>query len=73
VPLLLEVGQLLLAAEQRLHVGVVHGDAPREQDREQEVVERLPEIAAAPLLIRIDAHNLVTEILVLGRRYTCGG
>ena len=60
-----EVRHRLVSAEQRLDVGVVHGDAPLEQHHEQEVVERLAEVPGPPLLVRVDAHDLVAEILVL--------
>ena len=60
-----EVRHRLVAAEQRLDVGVVHGDAPLEQHHEQEVVERLAEVPGPPLLVRVDPHDLVAEILVL--------
>ena len=49
----------------RLHVEVVEGHAPLEEGRQQQVVDRLQEIDRVPLLVRVDPHDLVAEVLVL--------
>ena len=55
----------LLAGAERVEVEVVHGHAPLEQQGEQHVVDRLEQIDRVPLLVGVDPHDLVAEILVL--------
>jgi hypothetical protein len=46
-------------------VQVVDGDAPLEREHEQHVDDRLEQEARLPLLLGIDAHDLVADVLVL--------
>jgi hypothetical protein len=55
----------LLAVLDRLEVEVVRGDAPLEEGGQHQVVERLQQVDGVPLLVRVDAHDLVAEIAVL--------
>jgi hypothetical protein len=55
----------LLARAQRLEVEVVQGDAPLEEAHQHEVVERLQHVDRVPLLVRVDAHDLVAQVAVL--------
>jgi hypothetical protein len=48
-----------------VEVEVVQRDAPLEEQRQHDVVERLEEVERVPLLVRVDPHDLVAEILVL--------
>ena len=55
----------LLALLDRLEVEVVQCDAPLEERRQREVVERLEQVHGMPVLVRVDAHDLVAEVAVL--------
>ena len=55
----------LLARADRVEVHVVERDAPLEEPHQHEVVERLQQVDRMPLLVRVDAHDLVAEIAVL--------
>ena len=67
--MLLEVAtQLLLALgplADRLEVEVVERHAPLEEQHEEHVDDRLREEARLPLLLGVDAHDLVADVLVL--------
>ncbi len=55
----------LLALANRLEVEVVEGDPPLEERHQQHVVEGLEQVDRVPLLVRVDPHDLVAEVLVL--------
>ncbi len=50
----------------------MEGDAPLEQRHQQHVVEGLREVDRVPLLGRVDAHDLVAEVLVLAAHVRVG-
>ena len=60
----LDVGPLLLAGADGVDVQVVHRHAPLEEGHEEQVQDRLPQVPRVPLLLGVDAHDLVAQVLV---------